>query len=82
VQSVIIAVSVLTFTVMAEPVEPIILPPAENPEQEGQWLKATLHHWLNTEFPPEAVNADIANEPPKCLCGSAWRGKTTSVRWC
>ena len=45
---------------MAEPVEPIILPPAENPEQEGQWLKATLHHWLNTEFPPEAVNADIA----------------------
>lgn len=45
---------------MFDPIEPITLPPAGNPEQEGQWLKASLHNWLNTEFPPEAVNEDIA----------------------
>lgn len=45
---------------MSNTIEPITLPPAENPEQEGEWLKASLHTWLNTEFPPEAVNGDIA----------------------
>ncbi|HEY9888088.1 MAG TPA: hypothetical protein V6D02_06785 [Candidatus Obscuribacterales bacterium] len=45
---------------MANPIEPITLPPATHPEQEGQWLKAQLHDWLDTEFPPEAVNAVIA----------------------
>jgi 3-oxoacyl-[acyl-carrier-protein] synthase III len=28
--------------------------------QEGDWLRAALHQWLNQEFLPEAVNADIA----------------------
>lgn len=45
---------------MADPIPPITLPPAANPEQEGVWLRATLHQWLDDEFLPEAVNGDIA----------------------
>lgn len=45
---------------MAEPIPPITLLPADNPEQEGEWLRQTLHRWLDEEFLPEAVNADIA----------------------
>lgn len=45
---------------MAEPIPPITLPPAANPQQEGEWLQQSLHHWLDHEFIPEAVNAQIA----------------------
>jgi hypothetical protein len=46
---------------MSEPIQPITLAPAENPEQEGQWLKAALHRWLDEEFIPEPVNQEIAH---------------------
>ena len=45
---------------MADLIQSVTLPPAENPCQEGEWLKATLQQWLDSEFLPEAVNADIA----------------------
>lgn len=45
---------------MAESLKPITLPPVQNPEQEGEWLQKTLHDWLDREFIPEAVNAQIA----------------------
>ncbi|MBD1851604.1 hypothetical protein [Leptolyngbya sp. FACHB-711] len=45
---------------MAEPIPPVTLPPASNAEQEGEWLKASLHRWLDEEFLPEAVNHQIA----------------------
>lgn len=45
---------------MAEPIAPITLPPATNPQQEGEWLQVNLHQWLDQEFIPEAVNAQIA----------------------
>ena len=45
---------------MSNPILPITLPPAQNPQQEGEWLQATLHKWLNQEFIPEAVNQTIA----------------------
>ncbi|NET43911.1 hypothetical protein [Okeania sp. SIO2B3] len=45
---------------MAEPIKPITLPTAENPQQEGEWLRTSLHKWLNQEFIPEQVNEDIA----------------------
>ncbi|MEM6423903.1 MAG: hypothetical protein AAF728_01885 [Cyanobacteria bacterium P01_D01_bin.128] len=45
---------------MAEPIPSIQLPPPENAQQEGIWLKRSLLNWLNTEFLPEAVNQDIA----------------------
>ncbi len=45
---------------MAEPIPPITLPPAQNPQQESEWLQTVLQHWLDTEFPPEPVNQQIA----------------------
>ncbi len=45
---------------MSEIIEPITLPPAKNPEQEGQWLQETLLAWLDSEFIPEAANQQIA----------------------
>mgnify|MGYP001791716663 FL=1 len=60
---------------MAEPVEPIILPPAQNPEQEGQWLNASLHRWLNTEFPPEEVNTEIAERAAQVFVRQRMEGE-------
>lgn len=45
---------------MAEPISSITLPPVENPEQEGAWLKPALHKWLDEQFIPEDVNRAIA----------------------
>lgn len=45
---------------MVEPIPSITLPPAQNPEQEGEWLQRNLNHWLNQEFLPEAINSTIA----------------------
>ncbi|HIK55629.1 MAG TPA: hypothetical protein IGS37_10760 [Synechococcales cyanobacterium M55_K2018_004] len=46
---------------MADPIQAITLPPAENAQQEGEWLQAALHAWLDTEFIPEQVNREIAH---------------------
>jgi len=43
-----------------EPIGSIELPPPENAQEEGQWLKSTLHKWLDEEFLPEIVNEHIA----------------------
>ena len=45
---------------MSKPIPPITLPPIEDPETEGRWLKDSLHQWLDREFIPEAVNENIA----------------------
>ena len=45
---------------MYQPIPPITLPAAENPQQEGIWLQSALHKWLDEEFIPEAVNQEIA----------------------
>ena len=45
---------------MTEPIPPITLPPIEDPETEGRWLKNSLHQWLDQEFIPEAINENIA----------------------
>ena len=45
---------------MTEPVSPITLPPIQDPQTEGEWLKAGLHSWLDREFIPEPVNQTIA----------------------
>ena len=45
---------------MFEPIPPITLPPASNPQQEGEWLRSALQQWLDDEFIPEAVNQQIA----------------------
>lgn len=43
-----------------QPIPPITLPPVAEPETEKQWLKESLHQWLDREFLPEAVNETIA----------------------
>lgn len=45
---------------MSEPIPPLTLPPAKNPQQEGEWLRNALQLWLDQEFLPEAVNQEIA----------------------
>lgn len=45
---------------MAEPIQPITLPPVQNPQQEAEWLRVSLHQWLDQEFIPELVNQQIA----------------------
>lgn len=47
---------------MSDPVEPITLPAIENPEQEREWLQQALQKWLDEEFIPEGVNAEIAQQ--------------------
>ncbi|MBD1872495.1 hypothetical protein H6F75_03280 [Nodosilinea sp. FACHB-131] len=45
---------------MTDPLSPIMLPPPEDAQQEGQWLKAALLTWLNAEYLPEPANRKIA----------------------
>ncbi|WP_448561938.1 hypothetical protein [Trichothermofontia sp.] len=45
---------------MTEPIPPLTLPPVQNAPQEGEWLYQALHRWLDQEFLPEPVNAEIA----------------------
>ncbi|NEO88230.1 MAG: hypothetical protein F6J87_28825 [Spirulina sp. SIO3F2] len=45
---------------MPDPIAPIVLPPAQDVNQEKAWLEAALHRWLDDEFIPEAINAKIA----------------------
>ncbi|HIK44782.1 MAG TPA: hypothetical protein IGR64_07805 [Leptolyngbyaceae cyanobacterium M65_K2018_010] len=46
---------------MTEPLAPITLPPLENADQEGEWLRSTLLRWLNAEYLPEPANQAIAD---------------------
>ncbi len=43
-----------------QPIRPVTLPPVDDPDQEGTWLKDSLHRWLDEEFIPEAINGEIA----------------------
>ena len=45
---------------MTQPIPPITLPAAENPQQEGEWLRQRLHSFLDEEFIPESINHNIA----------------------
>ena len=46
---------------MTNPIASITLPPVENPNQEGEWLRVALQRWLDEEFVPESVNQEIAH---------------------
>lgn len=60
---------------MAEPIRPITLPPAAQPQQEGQWLKAALHQWLDQEFIPEPVNHEIAQRAAQVFVRQRMEGE-------
>lgn len=60
---------------MAEPISPITLPPAQNPQAEGRWLQTALHQWLNEEFLPEAVNQQIAERATQVFMRQRMEGE-------
>lgn len=61
---------------MATPIPPVTLPPTEHPRQEGEWLQAALHQWLDEEFLPEAVNAAIAERAAQVFVRHRMEGET------
>ena len=56
-------------------VRPIILPPAKNAPQEGEWLQKSLHQWLDTEFLPEPVNREIARRASQIFVRQRMEGE-------
>jgi len=52
------------------------LPLATHPEQEGEWLKASLHHWLDTEFIKEPINNAIAQRATQVFVRHRMEGET------
>lgn len=59
----------------AQPIPPITLPPLQDPQQEGEWLQAALHDWLNREFIPERINATIAQRAAQIFVRQRWEGE-------
>ncbi|MCG9891231.1 MAG: hypothetical protein MH252_09160 [Thermosynechococcaceae cyanobacterium MS004] len=45
---------------MVNPIQPITLPVASDPQQESEWLQRSLQVWLDQEYLPEPVNTVIA----------------------
>lgn len=60
---------------MAEPIPPITLPPAQNPQQEGKWLRDALSSWLDREFIPEPVNQKIAERASQIFVRQRMEGE-------
>jgi hypothetical protein len=61
---------------VADPIPPITLPPADNPQQEGEWLQASLHQWLDQEFIPEPINETIAHRAAQVFVRHRMEGET------
>lgn len=64
---------------MVDPIPNIILPPAQNPQQEGEWLRRALLNWLNQEFIPEAVNQEIANRAAQIFVRQRMEGENDLI---
>ncbi|MEM6252597.1 MAG: hypothetical protein AAF821_06700 [Cyanobacteria bacterium P01_D01_bin.156] len=64
---------------MTEPIQSVTLPPANDPQQEGEWLKASLQQWLDTEFLPEAVNQDIAKRASQVFVRQRMEGENELI---
>lgn len=60
---------------MAKPIQPVTLPAAQDPQQEGEWLRVVLQQWLDSEFPPEAINQDIAQRAAQVFVRQRMEGE-------
>jgi hypothetical protein len=60
---------------MTEPIQPIALPPAQHPQQEGKWLQETLQRWLDQEFLPEPINQQIAQRAAQIFVRQRMEGE-------
>jgi hypothetical protein len=57
----------------------VALPIADQAEQEGEWLRDKLQQWLDEQFIPEAVNADIANRASQIFVRQRLEGETDMI---
>lgn len=64
---------------MTEPIQAVTLPPSNNPLQEGEWLRASLQQWLDTEFLPEPVNQDIARRASQVFIRQRMEGENELI---
>ncbi|MGQ9871709.1 hypothetical protein [Leptodesmis sp.] len=64
---------------MVDPIPNIILPPAQNPQQEGEWLQQALLNWLDQEFIPEAVNQEIADRAAQIFMRQRMEGENDLI---
>jgi hypothetical protein len=60
---------------MTEPIAPITLPPATNPQEEGVWLENSLRAWLDAEFLPELSNQSIAQRAAQVFVRQRMEGE-------
>jgi hypothetical protein len=60
---------------MTEPIPPIALPPAQNAQAEGEWLRNALAEWLDREFLPERVNQKIAERASQIFVRQRMEGE-------
>lgn len=60
---------------MADPIQPITLPPCRDPQQEENWLRNALQQWLDSEFPPESVNIEIAERAARVFVRQRMEGE-------
>ena len=60
---------------MYEPIPPLTLPPPQNAQQEGEWLRVALAKWLDQEFIPEAVNQTIAQRAAQIFVRQRMEGE-------
>jgi len=60
---------------MSESLPAITLPPAQNPQQEGEWLQKFCSGG-SIKFLAEPVNQQIAQRAAQILSGSGWKVKT------
>ena len=64
---------------MVEPIPNITLPPAQNPDQEREWLQTALLTWLDTEFLPELVNQQIAKRAAQIFMRQRMEGENDLI---
>ncbi len=64
---------------MVDPIPNITLPPAQNPLQEGEWLRQALLNWLDQEFIPETVNQEIANRAAQIFVRQRMEGENDLI---
>jgi len=60
---------------MSQPIPPITLPPASNPQQEGKWLQKRLRCFLDEEFIPETINQTIAERAAQIFVRQRMEGE-------
>ena len=64
---------------MTEPIQSVTLPPSQDPQQEGEWLRVSLQQWLDTEFLPEAINQDIAQRASQVFVRQRMEGENELI---